>query len=100
MGHGCHDCGVPNGCICSEERKVQLHAQKIEPKKFHYYCVTGTMPKGPKTPYRQTKHWGVVASTPELAGMQVRLSNEGVEIASIQHRGLVDVFHEVLEFVK
>lgn len=19
MGHGCHDCGCPNGCVCEEE---------------------------------------------------------------------------------
>lgn len=69
-------------------------------KQLHYYCVTGVLPAethGRK--WRQTKRWGVVATTPEIAGMQVRMNNEGVQIDSIQHRGTVDSFHECEEMV-
>lgn len=68
-------------------------------KKLHYYCVTGVIPANARG-YRRTKRWGVVASTPEVAGMQVRMNNEGAQIDSIQHRGQVDSFHEAEEFLR
>lgn len=69
-------------------------------KQLHYYCVTGVLPASDSRKWRQTKRWGVVASTPELAGMQVRMNNEGVQIDSIQHRGVVDSFHEAEEMLR
>ena len=30
MGHGCHDCGVPNGCICGQLSEEEVQTKKIE----------------------------------------------------------------------
>jgi hypothetical protein len=36
MGHGCHDCGCPNGCECVPKLNTP------EPKEFRMRCSRGT----------------------------------------------------------
>lgn len=30
MGHGCHDCGVPNGCVCGQPSEESSVMERIE----------------------------------------------------------------------
>ncbi len=32
MGHGCHDCDSPNGCVCNQEPKEKPKAKRFVPK--------------------------------------------------------------------
>ena len=75
----------------------------MQSKTYSFYCVTGKLsPKTAENPkeWTVTKRWGVVASTPELAGAQVRLCWPSAVIHTISHRGTVDCFHEALEELK
>lgn len=69
-------------------------------KQFNHYVVRGVLPAntpGNDKAWKANKRWGVVSSTPELAGMQVRLSFPHVIIHTISHVGKVDMFHEVCQ---
>ena len=30
MGHGCHDCGCPNGCTCGQPSEEEIIAARVE----------------------------------------------------------------------
>lgn len=30
MGHGCHDCGCPNGCVCGQPTEEEVLSKQIE----------------------------------------------------------------------
>ena len=74
----------------------------MDNKKLRHYLVRGVLPgnaKGNPYTWRHNVKYGVIASTPEVAGMQVRMTYPDITILSITHRGQIDLFHEAEEIL-
>ena len=58
MGHGCHDCGWPNGCICPDrldrQRKIENARKLVPPSASDVFSAFGDVLSKPPKAVRKT----------------------------------------------